>query len=229
LSTTTEFRLDTNEKWSTKVILVLGGKDSYTKSLFEQTLQQEISTAQGQGIQASWQQVTDQSNGSNLTYQIKLSGTGYEGLNKVVFNGEQAVSKGVSADQLIFNMSPFGSFLGNGQQNSFSLIAGKILASNGIKKNNTTVTWINPSSTMSATVSTTPDLNIALIILVLIGLFILGIAIITIVRRGSARNSSHVQEPSIDLSHSDVLYCMNCGKKIPHISEFCPHCGQRTC
>ena len=228
LSTTTEFRLGTNEKWSSKIIVVLTGQDLFIKSGFEQTLNQEISVAQGQGIQASWQQNTDQSNGSNLTYQINLSGTGYDGLNKVVFNGEQAVSKGASADQVVFNVSPFGSFFGNGQQNSFTLIAGKILASNGIKKNNTTVTWINPSSIMSATVSTTPDLNIALILLVLVGLFILGIVIITIVRRGSARNFSRAQEPSVDLSHSDILYCMNCGMKVPHISEFCPYCGQRT-
>lgn len=227
LSTTTELRLSTNEKWSIKIGIVLAGQDVFTKTTFEQTLQQQILAAQGYGIQASWQQITDKSNGSNLTYLIKLSGTGYTNLNQVVFNDEQAVLKGSSADQVLLNVSPLGSFFGNGQQNSFTLISGKILTSNGINTNQTTTKWTNPSSKMSATVSTKPALSLWMIFIVLGLLVVIGISI-AFVRRNSARHSAFPADASNNLSYHNNQYCMSCGKKIPTASEFCPFCGQRN-
>jgi hypothetical protein len=228
LSTKTELRLGTNEKWSAKIITVLAGQDLLTKSGFEQLLKQESSAALAQGIQASWQQITDQSNSSNLTYQIKLSGTGYGSLNQMLFNGEQALARGASADQVVFNLSPFGSFFETGQQNTFTLIAGKILTANGSITKNTTVTWINPSTTMRATASTKSSLNMTALILAGIGLFVIVVIGIAISRRASARKSIHEQETPIDLSNVDILYCMNCGRQIPPKAVFCPNCGQRT-
>jgi len=227
LSTETELRLSDNEKYSLKMIFVLEGQDPMMTSQFETALGDAISQAQGLGIEAEWQKLSNQSDSSNTTYQLKLSGTGYDGLNELVFDRQQAVSKDSPDDQVDFNFDPSASFLMSGQQNSFTLIAGKIISANGNITNNKTVVWNNPKSNMEAIVSTTGLSSITTFLI--FGILVIGVAmgiILAIGANKSARRSS--QEALVDRSGQSVLFCMNCGKQVPPQAQYCPHCGERT-
>ncbi len=230
LSTDTQLNLSGNEAWSIQHKMVLPGVAKLLVEQNQASLDQQIATYRAQGINASWLQVPQSQGETTVSYQLSISGTGFDRLNTVIFNGETVVSQDPSdPKQVIFRHLPYSSPFMQGQTNTFTLKGSKVLNTNGNILSDGRVQWVNPSGEMSAVVSTAGRLTLLWVLLMVlggIGLLVAGLGI-------SGRLPERRQKTPVPAYASQQVppaaiqskYCPQCGKANPMQAGFCTDCG----
>ena len=234
LSTDTQLSLGQDQKWSIQYVAVLPGEVSIVAQQYQATLNQMVGQATARGITASWELLPPKSNNdTNLSYQVNFSGKGYDLLNEYIFQNVPVITPASAKDQVDFAFDPTYSLLAKGQYNTFTLKSSKILSANGNRVDDHSVSWVNPATAMTATVSTARDLTWLWISLLAVG----GIGFVT-AGFGTLRKSAprrQVTAPAVIVSQAPlpaparipVKYCPQCGQENPTEAGFCPYCGTK--
>ena len=179
-------------------------------SMIDTALEQRVNELKAQGMSASFSGT--KTDGGGMKYRLTLSGQGFALLNSAVFSSKAQIQldKTTNPQQITFSYAPptgFGSSLA--LFNTYSLSGSKIVSSNGSISGGT-VTWINPTVTMQATLTPAARLDWLPLLLIVGGVGVLGIVIFFVIDR--VRGSK----------------CPDCGAKIPRGAEYCPECGVPT-
>ncbi len=230
-STDIELTLKGGERWKIQTKVILSGDAGLLIGQFESNLEQSFSHYRLQDIAASWNRLPQKQGDINISYQLHLAGRGYQLLNQTLLNDQSAISlSGTNSNQVGFRYSPEKSTFFQGQHNTFKLTSTKIIESNGLSLDDSSVSWTDPTDTMTATVSVVPDLTLLWIIL--LGLGGIGLIISGLGLSGRLPNWQELTS-SIKPKHYSVLpspglntkYCPNCGNLNPMEAEFCTNCG----
>lgn len=228
ISAETELELNTNEKWTLDIEIIV---PAYSSSLVVMGLQSdevfEFKRMQENGIEVSWQQLEETEEG--IPFRIHLEGEGFDKLNHYL--GYQVVSHGAGENEgnIVF-VHPSGSDFNYGSfQSSFKLKGKKILSTNGVQLNNSTTVWENPSGRLEAIIK--PQSTSSLFLFVIV--FGASLVIYGLVKGnqskipGLAPQRRVLVKESYRKSRVVLNYCPNCGSKIPENALFCPNCGQK--
>ncbi len=208
LSIETKATLYTDEYWDAETNITYAAQQiALTGSAIDQGFASAISQWQALGITANLSKTTLDT--GNLKYHLTLSGQGFSKLNTALFDNTAQITydSSTTPSQISFKWAPVGTLFGLALSRTFTLKGSKVLSSNGIVSGES-VTWINPTQTLQATLTPAPRLNLPLILGIVGGTALLGGAIFFIARQLSGSK------------------CPNCGAKIPRGAEFCPECGE---
>ena len=232
LTTDTELTLGGNQTWFIQYTMVLPSEAELLVEQNQASLEQLVLDFQSKGVNASWELLQQQPNETNISYRVSISGTSFNSLNQVVFNGEEVVSFDASSNkQVEFHHLPqFSSFM-QGQHNTFTLKSAKILSANGEVIDKGKVQWVDPSGEMTAVVSIVADLTWLWITLLGtggIGFIVAGLGLSGKLPRrqqkaASSADHSIEQPPSPLPAHNK--YCPQCGTVNPLTAGFCIKCG----
>jgi ribosomal protein L40E len=207
LSIDTKATLYIDEYWEAETNIIYAAQQiQLTGGMIDQGFATAISQWRAQGISADLNKTTLDT--GNTKYRLTLSGQGFAKLNAALFDNTAQIVKDTSTTppQISFKWAPVGTLFGLALSRTFTLKGGKVLSSNGSASNDS-VTWINPTQTLQATVTPASRINLPLILGIVGGAVLLGSAIFFIARQ-FGRSA-----------------CPNCGAKIPRGAEFCPECG----
>lgn len=219
LSTETELTLGEGEKWAMQYVIVLPVEASIVAQEYQASLNDIVSEMNSKGIIASWEMIPQGPNNTNISYRLKFSGSGYGNLNAYIFeNPSSLTSDPNEANQVKFNFDPRLSLISQGQHNTFTLNSSKILSSNGIVVDTGSVQWVDPTTMMTAVVSTAPDRMWLWIVLLIVG----GIGFIVAGLGVSGKLSTRQHPMPVTLS---VDSGGNLSKSISNSEKFCPKCG----
>jgi ribosomal protein L40E len=231
LSTDTELTLKQGERWEIQTSIVLPSNANSSLGQFENSLEETVSGYQSQGIQASWKVLPQEQGITNISYQVQMAGIGYQLLNQTLFGGQAVVSISKDYPNVVeFHYLPSNFTFDPGQQNSFRLTSTKIVESNGLLLDDSSVTWTDPSGILTARVSVAPDRT--LIWVTLLGLGGIGLLIAGLGLSGKLPSryllriptkTDHLAIPSS--SGFETKYCLHCGALNPEEAEFCTKCG----
>jgi len=233
LSTDTTLTLGKDQEWSMLYVAVLPGEASILAQQYQESLNQMVQDARLKGITASWELLPPKANETNLSYRVSFSGVSYDLLNQYVFQNVPAlIPDSSNEDRVEFSFDPGYSLFSQGRQNIFTLQSSKILASNGTLLNDGSVRWVNPATTMTATVSTAPDLTWLWVSLLGLGVAGMVVAGVGIMRKPAPQKqvlspALAVSQSPVALHQTGVKYCPQCGQQNPAQAGFCPHCGSK--
>jgi len=230
-STDIELTLKSGERWEIQTNVTMSGIASLALSQFESNLDQYLAQYKSQGIVASWSRLPQKQGDTGIGYQIQMRGSGYQLLNQTLFNNQLVVSpSSTDANQVDFHYSPDSSTYFQGQHNTFRLVSKKVVDSNGLLLNDTTVSWNDPTGTMIATALVAQDLSLLWIILLAlggVGLIISGFGISGRLPdwrlNGRPMKPTYPETPSY--SCFNTKYCVKCGALNPNEATFCTSCG----
>jgi hypothetical protein len=232
LSTDTTLILSKDQGWSMEYVAVLPQEASMLAQEYQASLDQMVQEARLKGITASWELLPPTANETNLTYKVSFSGTSYDLLNQHVFQSVSLMADPSEKERAEFAFDPGFSLFSQGRQNTFTLKSSKILSTNGNLLNDGSVRWINPTGTMTATVSTAPDLT--WLWGSLLGVGVLGLIIAGAGLMQKPTPQKQVLSPALAVAPSpmkipetNVKYCPQCGRQNPVQAGFCPHCGSK--
>lgn len=232
LTTDTELTLGRNQTWYIQHTMVLPGEAEFLVGQNQAYLEQQVSDFQSKGVNASWTLLQQQPNETNISYQVSISGTSFDSLNRIVFNDEGVVSFDTSSNtQVVFRHRPQLSPFMQGQHNTFSLKSAKILSANGMMIDKGKVQWVDPYGEMIAVISIAEDLTwlwITLLGVGGIGFIVAGLGVGGKLpkrqpRATSSDNYSREQRSSPLLLANK--YCPQCGTSNPQGAGFCFKCG----
>jgi hypothetical protein len=227
LSADTTVALRASENWVARADLVFTpAQVQLSAGQLDPAFSQLVANMKANGIKSEFEK-TALDNG-NTSYKLSAEGQGLEKLNTAFFNSQAALYVDESAGERRVVFSYYAG-LPFAQQETFTLVGGKIISTNGIQMDSHTITWVNPTGTMEAVLTEAPAYPAWLpYALVGAGGVLLVVAAIGVIRmRGQA---SRVGSPLPVISAQAVnstQFCSNCGAALPAESMFCPTCGKK--
>jgi len=233
LSTDTELTLGRDQRWSISYVVVLPADVAPLLAQYQTTLNQMVAEVRLQGVDASWELVSQAQNDPNISYKMNFRGTGYDQLNQVMFEGVPAVTVDPSdGTRVQFQYAPQFSRFAQGQHNKFTLKCSEVLSTNGVTVDKGRVQWVDPPGEMSAVVSTALDLTwlwISLLGVGGMGFIFAGLGVSRKLPKRQTRASSlaPVYSAALPLPQLNVKYCPQCGGQNSLEAGFCAHCGTR--
>lgn len=231
LSTDAELILENDQKWSMHYVVVLPAEAGLYAQLYQTTLDQTVLEMRSKGVTASWELLPRQAEETNISYKMNFSGTGYENLNQYILEKPSAITVDPSTNsQVTFTYDPRDSLFSQGENNTFILRGTKILSSNGDLIDRGSVQWSNPTTTMTAVLSTSPDLTWLWITLLGaggMGSIIAGLGVSGKLPARRSRSSLAPPQPiPVPTPQPEgIKFCPQCGKQNPAGAGFCTHCG----
>jgi len=235
LSADTRVTLRADENWEAQVEIVFAPEQAQlVLAQVEQALNQAVSGMQSQGIEAGWQR-DDQRKDGNVAYRVSAKGQGLDGLNAAFFDNRATlhVDESSAQRQIVFSYYASGPAF-SVQQQTFTLIGGKIISSNGTQTDSHTIMWTNPTGTMEAVLTEAPRYPWLPYVVIGAGGVLLVAAIFGIVNVTRSRSGPvlpPVSAPVSQAASSPVTtmarFCVNCGAVLSAESAFCPQCGAK--
>lgn len=207
LSAEVSVKLQRDERWSVRAEIVYAQVQyQMVGSLIDQGLNQELARIRGLGARANTRKQTLRS--GDVRYTITASGQGYPSINAAFFDGQPAFSvvPGSDPPQVKFSYVPLGTFFGAALNRSFSLNGGQVLSSNGMQASKGTVSWVNPTNVMQATLTPSSALSLTTLIAGLGVLAAVGLLVAVVRKAGRKR-------------------CPYCGARLPRSAQYCGVCG----
>lgn len=220
------FRAD--ENWEAEMEIVLTPQQAQlTLGQIEPALNQAVAEMRSEGVEVQWKQQERREDG-NIGYLVSAKGKGLDILNTAFFEGQAVlyVDESTGERQIVFSYTPGQAFA---QEQTFTLVGGKIISSNGTQTNGRTVTWVNPTGPMEAVLTEASPLGWLPYALIGGGgvlLIIAGVGIVaSVVRRRQL--ASPAPEAVFAPPPPPTARCANCGFALPEGAVFCPSCGMK--
>lgn len=152
----TRITLRAGENWEARAELVFAPEQAQLAATqIEQELNDIVAQWRAQGLVAEWRRENARSNG-NTPYVITASGQGLDKLNATFFDNQAILYVDKASGFVVFRYVPGSSALSGTGQQTFTLVGGRILSSNGLQTDASTVIWSNPSATMEAVLTEAP-------------------------------------------------------------------------
>jgi hypothetical protein len=216
--------LRSQERWEADMELVYSPEQVRANaSAINSAIEAIASRIKAGGGEADLLVDTDRDDG-NVSYRLSSRGVGLDSLNAAFFDGTATLS--VSEDsgdrQVIFRYVPTYSLTGLARDRTFTLVGGRILATNGTRVDNATVTWRNPADAMAAVLTEAPRFPWLPYALILVGCCCIALVIVAGV---VWRNRAGVSVPAPMGIRDSAAYCTACGWLLPSEARFCPNCG----
>lgn len=235
LSSDMQVTFKTNEKWEAKMEIVFDRQTAQlVGSEIDKTLNKNVAEAQADGIKIEYAPPVTRDNG-DVVYTIRSSGQGLTQLNGFMFsNSAKIQTTTVSGErQITFSYRPTTSIA---RKNTFTLIGGEIISSNGRKIDEQTVQWVNPTTTMQATLTEAADfptwLPYTLIgvgaVLIAVSFSGFGLTLFAAFQPKPKPIRRTGTLPRLEPKPPTNMFCPHCGETIPAESTFCPYCGNST-
>lgn len=235
LSSDMQVTFKTNEKWEAKMEIVFDRQTAQlVGSQIDKTLNDNVAEAQAEGIKIEYAPPVTRDNG-DVVYTIKSSGQGLTQLNGFMFSNSAKIQTTTVAGerQITFSYRPITSIA---RKNTFTLIGGEIISSNGRKIDEQTVQWVNPTTTMQATLTEAADfptwLPYTLIgagaILLAVSFSGFGLTLFAAFQPKPKPIRRSGPLPRLEQKPPTNMFCPRCGETIPAESTFCPYCGNST-
>jgi hypothetical protein len=233
LSADTRVTLRADENWEAQVEIVFAPEQAQLAAgQVEQALDQAVSDMQGQGIEASWRR-DDQRRDGNVAYRVSAKGQGLDKLNAAFFDNRAAlyVDESSGQRQIVFSYYSGGLSL-SVQRQTFTLVGGTIISSNGTLADSHTVVWTNPNGTMEAVLTEAPRYPWLSYALIGAGGVLLVGAILGFRRLTRSRNTLALAPASAPSSApsqvtATTASCTICGAALPAEAAFCISCGAK--
>ena len=217
-----------NEKWKAETRLIL---NKQTIALANPSdIEQRLDAAQAQAdaaeVSYKWNKKINDDGG--VTYIIRTSGTGYDLLNNVVFDGGAIINTLDEDGTTEFSLSSIGDF----SDYKLVLHVGEVLETNGVVSGKGDVSWHGMGLQMHAVIKPKSGFNV-IWLLVGAGLILLVIMVVYFfIRTRSPSRPAVSNSPtytaiakSSQPGYGATNYCYRCGGKLNPNGEFCPHCG----
>ncbi len=222
-----------NEKWRAETRLILDEQTLVMVDLAD--VEQKLDEAQAQavalGADFQWKKQVNDDGG--VTYLMNMSGTGYDLLNQIVFDGAATIQQ-VDADG-VTELSFFPSF--DVSDYALTLHVGDVLETNGTISSKGEVSW-NGRGQQVYVVFKPKSMDTRLIwgiAAALLALILIGGGILFLRSRASshaATRTPYPPRPSFPASSARpgnvfgaTNYCHRCGGKLNPKGKYCPHCG----
>lgn len=221
----------------------------------QSSFEEMLSDAETYGYDFDWSVSETNEAGNIIT--TTFSGKGYQTLNENVFVSQAVQIKEEDGKQnLYFNLSTYDSGLGEiyslANQSTFLLRGAEILSTNGEQLDKNSVIWHNPSGLLTAEMKV-PGSNALAIVLILIGLFLILLAVINIfkIKKSTILTQSLVSSendpqpiftenssPTAQVLHEELVvgnpsaqapqrkFCVYCGSQLLEDAKFCVNCGK---
>ncbi len=230
LSSDTRVTFRVGEAWEAQVEVVFAPEQvQRVGSQIDQALDQLVSDLSAQNIEAEWQQRDPDENG-NIPYRVTAQGQGLEQLNQSFFDNQAVLYLDEASGYVVFRYYPGSAVLSGVQQQTFTLVGGRVISSNGLQSNANTVTWTNPQVAMEAVLTEAPRYPWLPYALIGSGGILLTVAIIGIVRLRQVPSTAPVVStavPELRPAIPTPTFCAACGAVLPVESAFCPVCGTK--
>lgn len=205
---------DENWKAETRVGLTPEELSMMGESEIVSRLNRQQSTAQAAGTNYQWNRKKGDDN--RIYYIVTASGSGYDLLNQLVFDGDATIGTinydGQEAIQFTYTSSYELAHYG------LQLSTGEVLESNGVQSGKGQVSWEGAGRTMQAVFSPKSAINWPLVIIITVVIIVLGGALILFAQIWR-RQQKH-QTASFTTN-----FCHRCGGRLDSTGTFCPHCG----
>lgn len=212
-SVDTEVTFYEGERWHTvmrltvsrEIVEMAGGEEALERQALSD-LDEEV-----EGVEVSW--VKERSDQQGVVYRITLDGTGWERLNRAVFDNRARITREGDRVHIRYEV-PWGSEL---TITTLTLRGGKIISSNADEVSGGSATWHYPSGTVEAVLTEKSHVSVALVVvgglcaLLIAGLVVAagGIGIFVLSRR------------------TTKIYCTKCGAANAAGNQFCIKCGEK--
>ena len=203
-----------NEKWKAETRIGLKPQElaMIGESEIIDRLERQQRAAQAQGVDFEWNRKNGEDN--RVYFVVKASGSGYELLNQIVFDGDASFQPIIIDDREAVRFQYTSSY--ELARYSLSISTGEVLESTGVQSANGKVSWNSPGQTMQAVLLPKSSSNSLLIVGAALVFFVLIIiAFATAKRRRQEGFAAAIS----------TNYCHRCGGELPLSGQFCPHCG----
>lgn len=178
LSSDTTVNLDKNEKWVVNQELLFEGESfvEYGQAVID-GLNMLAAEGLNTGLDIEFKQLPDRQ--GNIPYKVTISGEGLENLNELFGSPGAFILNEMDGETLVefeldaTNLSSGGLDIGFAPELTFTVEGLRVLATNGKKNSSSSVTWVNPYETMSATFTTAASKGVGFpwwaILLIIVG------------------------------------------------------------
>ncbi len=222
-----------NEKWRAETRLILDEQTLVMVNLADVEQRLEEAQAQAVALGADFQWKKQVNDDGSVTYLMNMSGTGYDLLNQIVFDGAATIQQvdEDGATELAF----FPSF--DVSDYALTLHVGEVLETNGTISNKGDVSW-NGRGQQVYVVFKPKSMDTRLIfgiVAALLALLLIGGGILFLRFRSPSRatmRTPYPPRPSFPASSAKpgnvfgaTNYCHRCGGKLNPKGKYCPHCG----
>ncbi|MBN1177922.1 MAG: hypothetical protein JXD18_01840 [Anaerolineae bacterium] len=146
---TEEIEFNRGERWNARLTLFLNASErSLLESSGELAQQLDAAVAEAEATGASFDWRVREADDGSATYEIDVSGQGWDLLNEMVFDDEATIFED-EAGHIHFEWNPYWTL---SSFRSFNLIlrGGRIISSNADEQTGSSATWYGPTTTVTA-------------------------------------------------------------------------------
>lgn len=219
--------LSANEKWEASYFIAFTEESfALIESQLSQELDKMVSQAKEKDIDMEWH-ILERFDG-NIPFVINIKSKGYQQLGQVNFGDENVIRIIEKNKQktLVFELENNNELFLEAASRSLSISGGKVISHNGIKVDENTVRWNNPTGVMYAELEMPGIINWLPYSLILLGVILILASIRTRSNRSSSSSTQNLREQLIE-TNIQTKHCHNCETEMKIEALFCPVCGEK--